>query len=462
MHDMRFSPASFFNRSIPLWVLLFLLLIFAGLSSALFIHYRTTIVRYSLSLPSPADAPVPLHYGAWPALEHAEFFKKVHDRLVAEKATFIEADLSAMKLAVYSQGEQQFEVPIQTKGRKGSWWETPAGLYEIGSKEENHLSSIGNVYMPWSMQFQGNFFIHGWPYYPNGTDVSTEYSGGCIRLSSEDAKRVYDAIGIGTPILVFENSFVPDSFSYELAAPLISAEAYLVADLRSNSVLARKNPNAHVPIGAISRLMNALVSVEHIDLDRDIFINSFTVSDASRRLSSGRAYTTYELLHPLLLEGSRMSAEALASHLGRRRSVDLFNASAASFGMPATSFTGAFTNDPYNRSTPEDLFSFAKHLYNNRRFILDMTLGNQKAGAYVSRYFNDLPSQHELDLPRGTVQIGGMFGPRLDEGEDEVGLSVFEITIRGERRPIAIIALGSDDARADTLELLSFILETYR
>ncbi|PIP46640.1 MAG: hypothetical protein COX15_00070, partial [Candidatus Colwellbacteria bacterium CG23_combo_of_CG06-09_8_20_14_all_42_19] len=83
----------------------------------------------------------------------------------------------------YEKGVFVNEFAILSKGKEGSWWETPAGLYKVQSKEKEHFSSFGRVYQPWSMAFQGNFFIHGWPYYPGGRAVESTYSGGCIRLA---------------------------------------------------------------------------------------------------------------------------------------------------------------------------------------------------------------------------------------------------------------------------------------
>src|SRR3989344_3348659 len=81
--------------------------------------------------------------------------------------------------------------------------QTPNGVYKIRSREENHFSSIGEVWMPWSMHFYGNYFIHGWPYYPSGAPVADTYSGGCIRLSTSDAKELFGEVKNGMPVLAY-------------------------------------------------------------------------------------------------------------------------------------------------------------------------------------------------------------------------------------------------------------------
>ena len=69
------------------------------------------------------------------------------------------------------------------------------------------------------MAFQGNFFIHGWPYEPDGTPVASTYSGGCIRMATDDAKKIYDMSTLGMPVLVYKSDFAPDGFRYHEARP---------------------------------------------------------------------------------------------------------------------------------------------------------------------------------------------------------------------------------------------------
>src|SRR3989339_1017591 len=174
---------------------------------------QAKVYEYQLEIKTPEGDTTALQYGIWPELAHVDFFKKVREGFIEGKANFIEANLTAMQMLVYEDGQLLFTVPIKSKGKEGSWWETPSGLYRAEAKEKTHFSSFGHVYMPWSIPFQGNFFIHGWPYYPDGTPVKEGYSGGCIRLEDVYAKQVYEHIKVGMPILVFEEES-EKAFSY--------------------------------------------------------------------------------------------------------------------------------------------------------------------------------------------------------------------------------------------------------
>ena len=111
----------------------------------------------------------------------------------------VDIDLDKMELTIWKDGVSE-TFPVLSKGDPERTNETPRGDFEALYMAEKHFSSIGHVWMPYSIQFKGNFFIHGWPYYPDGTDVPKGYSGGCVRLSTADAKRVYEFVKPGMPI----------------------------------------------------------------------------------------------------------------------------------------------------------------------------------------------------------------------------------------------------------------------
>src|SRR3989344_5108259 len=192
-----------------------------------------------------------------------------------EKKDFVRNDLKAKKLSLFKSGEPETELEVLTTGKPGSWWDTPSGNYTALSKETNHFSSIGNVWMPWSVQFYGNFFIHGWPHYSDGTPVPKGYSGGCVRLSTEDAQLVYDFMKTGMPIIITGGGRTvvtssPLSPVVKESDPrlTISSEAMLAYDFTSGAVLLEKNKNAKLPIASLAKLMTATVASELIYLAR--------------------------------------------------------------------------------------------------------------------------------------------------------------------------------------------------
>lgn len=399
-----------------------------------------------------------LSHGSEAALSNSTFFNQVKADFLENKSDLIEADLSAMTLRVYIAGEQMLEVPILTKGKEGSWWETPAGLYAISTKAENHFSSFGKVYQPWSMAFQGNFFIHGWPYHPGGEPVPQGYSGGCIRLSTEDAKRVYDLVSVGTPILVFEQDFSSDNFSYNALTAPTTATAYLAADVKNNQVLYGKETQTQLPIASITKLMTAFIATEYINLDTQATVPQEAIVYTSLpRFSVGEKVSVYQLLFPLLNESSNEAAEIIARHYGRAAFIERMNKKAASIGMTHTVFTDPSGADAGNVSTPEDLFVLAKYLYNNRKFILNISSGKLKDSIYGVPLFADLKNFN--DLYTHPYFIGGKVGQTIAAGE--TNLSIFEIPVGTTTRPVALVVLGAQSSKQDLTTLLESVVARF-
>jgi hypothetical protein len=457
----HFSFVRTIRSEIPSTVAIILAIVIIALVGISFFFFRNAPLNYIISLPTvPEIGRAAFTYGEQPALSDPDFFGSVKQRFIDSKASFIEADLSAMTMRVYKGGELALEVPINSKGRQGSWWETPAGLYKISRKEKAHFSGMGHVWMPWSMNFQGNFYIHGRTYYPDGTLTAKEFTGGCIRLATDDAKKVYDASEVGMPVLVFEHSFSLDSFTYQNeVGPALSAPIYLSADLRNNHIFANKNSTEEAPIASITKLMTALIATEYINLDNTATVPKAAIVYTSKpRLKAGEQYTVYQLLFPLLMESSNEAAETIARFYGRDNFIQHMNEKASSIGMLHTHFSDPSGSQADNVSTTEDLFMLAKYIYNNRSFIFNITSGKLAANAYGPSGFIDLRNFN--DFVDNEYFFGGKNGKTT--AALETNISVFELPSGSAKRPIVSIILGSSGVAKDSQVLLDYTLDHLR
>lgn len=452
--------------------------------AAVGVYYtRDTVYDYRLAVRGGDGKEVALQYGVWPELANADFFHTVRDGFIAERANFVEANLTAMTLSVYRDGTQVLSVPIKSKGKEGSWWETPSGLYRAQGKEKEHFSSFGHVYMPWSIPFQGNFFIHGWPYHEDGTPVPEGYSGGCMRLEDIYAKQVYDLVEVGMPVLVFEEHPEKLSFSYALKAPSISAPSYLVADLENNFVLLAGGQTAPRETSLLAKLVTAVVSSEYQNIEKTITVRDDMLEGLTpNRLTVGSSYSLYDLFFPLLQENSTEAARTLAGYFGEKRFVGLMQAKVAALGMRHTDFTDAAGVRTGNLSTAEDIFLFLKYLHTNRPFILSMSAGTASTRTYGVPLFGDTAPLHPLKDEQGfeggmseaerVSEQGGTaaavilaFASSTESTQERDRTydlyTVFDITFNGDERPIAFVVLSSADPAADTRELVSYAKRLY-
>lgn len=226
---------------------------------------------------------------------------------------------------------------ILTVGKPGSYYETIGGVYENDYKIKKHFSSIGHVYMPWSTHVFGNYFIHGIPYHTDGTQVSSTYSGGCIRLSDESAERVYEFVEKGTPIIITENdeqAFLPTATS----------------TLRTPSM-------------DITRLMVAVISLEVLTQDNEI-----TDTD-------GKTITTRRAILPRLLEGDDTVSALYAQALGEDTFLSYMNQKAQALGMSNTRFSSL--TEPV-LTTEEDSARFAHYLRSYKTYLLTLSSSTQE------------------------------------------------------------------------------------
>ncbi|MEK7649560.1 MAG: CapA family protein [Patescibacteria group bacterium] len=372
----------------------------------------------------------------------------------------VHADLASMTLALYENGLKITEVPIISKGKPGSFWETPTGEYRALTKEENHFSSIGQVWMPYSISFFGNFFVHGWPTYPSGDPVPEGFSGGCIRLKTEDAKTVYEFVSHQTPIIVTEDapSTVGERGYIALRntrPPALSADAYLVADIDSNYVFLEKNRSEQRPIASITKLMTAIISLEAINQEREIAIdkNDLDIHGDSGSLGEGETFTAKQLLAPLLLSSSNDAAYALANITGRGRFVELMNKKAEALQLESTRFSDPSGLEMTNVSTPEELAYLIKYIRNERAPLL--TLSRQRTAKLETNqkehiWYNF--NWHSVD----EEFLGGKIGYTSAAGKTMVALFRLPVS-EFATRDIVVVVLGSNDQESDVRKLVAWV-----
>ena len=105
-------------------------------------------------------------------------------------------DKTTQTLRAYEGEKVVIESRVST-GRMGR--RTPSGHFTTGEKHRIHYSRLyDNAPMPWSVQVNGNYFIHGFASVPD-----RPASHGCIRVpltGDNPAKRFFDWVDTGTPI----------------------------------------------------------------------------------------------------------------------------------------------------------------------------------------------------------------------------------------------------------------------
>jgi len=445
----------FQHRSTVLWSLIACVL---GLSSA----FVLTNGFPSLSYETATQPESPFQRVALGAVA-------LSNSTIPNKGKAVTVDLTGMTVTLYEDGLEVASLPVLSKGKPGTPWETPAGSYQVETKEDNHFSSIGHVWMPYSMQFFGNFFIHGWPSYTNGSPVPKGYSGGCVRLSTADAQKVFSFVSVGTPIIVTDvkTKATADTqnqnFYFVTSAakpPHLSAQSYFVADLDTGDILLQHNADRVHPIASISKLVTALTELEVLNQYQPIRMSARAVATYGDfgSLHTGEVITAETLIYPLLLESSNDAAEMFAEMGGGQRFIDAMNAKSRSIGLTHTHFADASGLSEGNVSNAQDLFVLLQYLFHHKPFVLDTTRialkriepeipGSQSHTWYNNNYF----------VREGNPRYLGGKNGYTDEANRTL-VSLFSLPLSEfKKRNIAVIVLGSDNREKDAEAALAYV-----
>lgn len=382
---------------------------------------------------------------------------------VPARGKFVAADLVHMRLTLYKDGDAVAEYPILNKGRPGTPDETPTGIYAVLTKERDHFNGGQKVHLPWAMQFYANYFIHGWPYYEDGHAVDPNFSGGCIRLSTSDAEKVYGFIGIGTKLFVYDaplraaptGSLVLSSVS----APSVSAGSYLVADADTGDVFLERNAANPRPIASVTKLMTALVANETIMSYKKLSVaRSELLNTGGYSSSAWETFPVGDLFYPLLMESNNAVANSLAKYYGNVGFVGWMNATAKSLDMSSTHFADATGVSTGNVSTPDDLYRLATYIANKKSFIFDITRTPTKE--LVAESGTTYRIDNANAFSNSSNFLGGKEGKTVAAGDTMV--SLFSVPLSGTTRRVAVIVLKSKDYAADTEKLNEWFVQSAR
>ncbi|KKU79626.1 MAG: hypothetical protein UY04_C0005G0001, partial [Parcubacteria group bacterium GW2011_GWA2_47_7] len=380
------------------------------------------------------------------------------------------ADLGSMHVLLYQDGVLMHSFVILSKGRPGAPWETPSGTYVIQAKEVKHYSSIGGTWMPYSMQFYGNFFIHGWPTYTSGESVPLGYSGGCIRLSTADAKVVYDFIPSGTKIVVISDDkqevFATSSRYYlhgDGTPPHVSATSFIVGDIDSGAVLWERGSHELKNPKGLTLLVSALTALETVNQYKLVRMSELLLGSAILRKYSIGAVDEMPagaLIYPLLFDGSDTAAKVFSLEHGTKQFVKYMNEKSVAIGMSDTVFGGPLSTDE-STTTARDLMMLLGYIKEHKHFLIDVSLAKDKTltNKWGDRRY-DWTNKNAWILSGDGTYRGGMAAVDSRGGGDAVLL--FDIPLAEfSPRTIAITILDSENLVADVRTIRQFVLEHF-
>lgn len=100
--------------------------------------------------------------------------------------------------------------------------------------------------------------------------------------------------------------------------PVVSASSAILLDRDTGRILFEKNPRQRRPVASITKIMTAVVALEHGRLSSEIRVSEKAASagGSSIWLEAGEIKTLEELLYGLMLRSGNDAAYAIAEHIG--------------------------------------------------------------------------------------------------------------------------------------------------
>lgn len=121
-----------------------------------------------------------------------------------KEGKYIDVSISNQVMTIFEDGVKINNFLISS-GKNGM--PTPLGTFYVRKKESNHWSFTYGLWMPYSMNFYGAYYIHELPYWPSGYREGEDHLGirvshGCIRLGVGPAEYVFNWAEVGIPVYI--------------------------------------------------------------------------------------------------------------------------------------------------------------------------------------------------------------------------------------------------------------------
>ena len=242
------------------------------------------------------------------------------------------------------------------------------------------------------------------------------------------------------------------------APPPVVADAYLVQNSGTGEVLAAHDERERLPMASITKLMTAVVALEHASLDDLATVSHRTASvgESTINLRPGERVTLRDLIRAALIQSANDAANAIAAFVGKGsvgRFVELMNDRARQLGLDDTHFVNPDGLDaPEHVSSARDVTKLAR-VAMNKPFIREtVRLVSGTAAGRQLHTWNDLLSTFPNLIGVKTGHTNGAGWSQVAAARGG-GVTIYATILGGESRA---------GRNADLAELLAWGLSRYR
>lgn len=266
------------------------------------------------------------------------------------------------------------------------------------------------------------------------------------RVVSENIGQV---AGIEKVNIIPQNSGLP--------VPAFSAAAILAEDLDSGTLLYVKDPDKRVPIASTTKLMTALVAVNHFKANDVLTVPDVSaIPPSSMGVKKGEQLTLRSLLYGMLLNSGNDAAFAIAANYpgGEPAFIAEMNRKALEMGLINTRFENpAGFDSPNHFSSAADLAKIAVAAANDSQLARIVSTKETSVASTDKSVIHTLKNLNKLLNIPGVLGMKTGFTPAAKE--NLVGL------VERDNHRVMTIILGSNDRFGETESLMNWVYSNF-
>ena len=278
--------------------------------------------------------------------------------------------------------------------------------------------------------------------------------------ASRDAARKPTVAGIATQNVEAQDLHAAPEMAVETASPNLTAKSAIAYDVDSGTILYSKNLDEKLPIASLTKLMTALIVVEHGNLNADVVVDKSAtgVIGSTMGLLSAEKIKVIDLLQGLLIPSSNDAAIALAEFESGNLDdfARLMNQEAQRLGMSNTHYDNPVGYDSdQNYSNTLDLLKLTQEVMKNAVIARIVDTKDATVTSTDGNIIHKLRTTNQLLLDDSNVE-----GVKTGFTERALGNLIIQYNHNGSK--VISVVLGSENREQDSQKLLDWLFKVYR
>ncbi|OGD53115.1 hypothetical protein A3J78_01455 [Candidatus Beckwithbacteria bacterium RBG_13_35_6] len=242
-----------------------------------------------------------------------------------------------------------------------------------------------------------------------------------------------------------------------IKVPYLTAKSIIALDVASKTLIFDKNPDAKIMPASTTKIMTALVSLEHWNLTDVLEVKNGFYIGQSMKLQKAEKITMESLLYGLLVASGNDAAYTLAENYpgGLKNFVDKMNEKNLKLNLNNTHFINpAGVEEEEHLTTAHDLAILASEAINNKTLL--------KIASTPEIVITDVSGEISHKLKNINELLGKIEGVKgLKTGWTEAAGECLITLVERDGNQVMFVVMNSQDRFGETIKLINWVFENF-